>query len=199
MELVDLGVCPAYYFEGSGSGTAILLPGAGYPVEGPLLWFTRDVLNSMGRSVIAVRDSFSGRNDPRAWVEQRAEAALAYLGDTARPMIVGKSISTLAAPLAAERELSAVWLTPLIDLRRWPAAQVVVDAIRRSTAPLLLVGGSADPAWDGDFARSVGSAEVLEIDGADHSLALPGNAPASLEALRRYVEALRSFAERVGG
>lgn len=199
MELIDLGVCPGYYFEGSGGGTAILLPGAAYPVEGPLLWFTRDVLNSMGRSVVAVRDSFGGGDDPRAWVEQRAVAALAYLGDTARPMVVGKSISTLAAPLAAERELPAVWLTPLINLLRWPTAKFVVDAISRSTAPLLLVGGSVDPAWDGDFARSVRSAEVLEIDGADHSLALPGNALASLEALRRYVEVLRSFAERAGG
>jgi pimeloyl-ACP methyl ester carboxylesterase len=198
MELIDLGVCPAYYFEGKGNGTAVLLPGAGYPVEGPLLWFTRDVLNSMGRSVVAVRDSFGGGNDPRAWVEDRASAALAYLGDKARPMIVGKSISTLAAPLAAERELAAVWLTPLINLRRWPAATSVVDAIRRSTAPLMLVGGSADPAWDSEFARSVTSAEVLEIEGADHSLALPTDALARLDALRRYVEALRNFAHRAG-
>ncbi len=197
MEQVDLGICPAYFFEGSGAATAVLLPGAGYPVEGPLLWFTRDVLNASGRSVVAVRDSFGGGAEPRTWVEQRALAALDYLGKGTRPLIVGKSISSLAAPLAAERGLPAIWLTPLINVRRWPAAAAVVEAIRRSAMPALLVGGSADPAWDSDVARSVAHGEVLEIDGADHSLAYPGDASRSLDALRRYVEVLRDFAGRL--
>jgi pimeloyl-ACP methyl ester carboxylesterase len=197
MEQIDLGVCPAYYFEGSGRGTAIVLPGAGYPVEGPLLWFTRDVLNALGRSVVAVRDTFSGGLDARDWVEQRTLAAFAHLGEQARPLIVGKSISTLAVPMAVERGWAAVWLTPLLNLDRWPKATVIVEALRRAQAPSLLVGGSADPAWDAALARSVARGEVLEIEGADHSLQIPGDPLRSLENLRTYVTTLRDFAGRL--
>jgi hypothetical protein len=60
------------------------------------------------------------------------------------------SLGTHAASLAAERELPAIGLTPLLHL---PA---VAAAIRRNPAPQLLIGGTADGSWVPEVAGSTG-------------------------------------------
>jgi hypothetical protein len=192
MEEVDLGVCRAFVFPGTGRGTALILPGAGYSIQAPLLWFARLVLSSAGRTVIAVDDRYSGGEDPSDWVHARARTALARAEDE-RPIIVAKSISTLAAPLAAERHLPAIWLTPLLHLDPSP----VVAGLRAGTAPALAVGGTADPSWNGELARSLGGTEVLEIPNADHSLQVEGDPRRSLDALGSVVAAIQRFVEKV--
>lgn len=83
--------------------------------------------------------AFSG--DSYAWVAARVAAALgetaAVTGVTA-PVVIGKSLGSLAAPLVADRGLAAVWLTPLLT------DEPTALAMRRATAPCLLVGGTAD-------------------------------------------------------
>jgi hypothetical protein len=192
---IDLGPCRAFLHPGSAGQAAIVLPGAGYSIDGPLLWYSRQVLSAAGRTVVAVRDSYGGEVDPREWVEARAKAALDYLAAAEPPLIVAKSISTLAAPLAAEGGMPGVWLTPILSRER-PGPSPIVDGLRAARAPLLLVGGTADPAWDGELARSLEGARVLEVEGADHSLGVTDDPSRSLDALRTYVEALTDF---VGG
>ncbi len=193
VEAIDLGPCRAYLHPGSREGAAVVLPGAGYSIDAPLLWFSRQVLASAGRTVVAVRDSYGRDVDPGEWVRVRATAAIDYLAASEPPLIVGKSISTLAAPLAAERALPAVWLTPLLDAERWPGAAAVIDGLRAATVPLLLVGGTGDAQWNGELARSITGAQVLEVPGASHSLAFDSDAARSLDALRSYVDALAEF------
>ena len=53
-------------------------------------------------------------------------------------MLIAKSLGTNAARLAADRSLPAVWLTPLLSTP-W-----ITAALGRATAPMLLVGGTAD-------------------------------------------------------
>ena len=76
MEEVDLGVCRAFVFPGTGRRSAVVLPGAGYSIQAPLLWFARLVLSSAGRTVVAVDDRYSRGEDPSDWVDARARAAL---------------------------------------------------------------------------------------------------------------------------
>lgn len=188
---LDLGICRALVFPASGPGWAVLLPGAGYGVQAPLLWFGRMALSGAGLNVIAVNDRYTGDEQARAWVERRLLAALDRVDDP-RPLILAKSISTLAAPMAAERQLPAVWLTPLLQL----AASPVVAGLRARAAPALLVGGTADSAWDGELARSFEGVDVVEIAGADHSLQLDGDTQGSLDVLASVVEAIERFAEK---
>ena len=75
----------------------------------------------------------------------------------------GKSLGTLAASLAADRNLPAIWLTPLLDLP-W-----VIEALARAQAPFLLVGGTADQTWNSKAAHEL-TTHVLEVRGADHGL-----------------------------
>ena len=102
------------------------------------------------------------------------------------PVVVGKSLGSLAAPLVADRGLAAVWFTPLLT------DEPTVAALRRATGPCLLIGGTADPYWDGQTARSL-PADVVEIDGADHAMVVPGRLTESAAVLGRIIAAVEQF------
>jgi pimeloyl-ACP methyl ester carboxylesterase len=104
----------------------------------------------------------------------------------ATPLLIGKSLGSYASVVAADRALPAVWLTPVLT------ATWVTDALRRSTAPFLLVGGTADGMWDGDLAREL-TPHVLEVEGADHGMFVPGRLAGCAEVLGRVVTAVEDF------
>jgi pimeloyl-ACP methyl ester carboxylesterase len=83
-----------------------------------------------------------------------------------------------------------VWYTPLLTDER------TVAALRRATGPCLLVGGPADQFWDGQAARSL-PADVVEIDGADHGMFVPGRLADSAAALGRVITAVEDFLDHV--
>lgn len=190
---VDLGVCRGVQFDRGADASVILLPGANYPTTAPVLWFAGEAALASGRNVLAVVDSYDGSGDPQRWAEERAEAAIRHIGDGARPILVAKSITSLAAPLAARLGVPAVWLTPLISEAGTSVAKAVVEGLAEASAPFLLIGGSADPSWDGARARSFARGEVLEIRDADHLLQVPGDVNRSIDALRSVSAAVSDF------
>ena len=123
-----------------------------------------------------------------AQVESAVDELTAATG--AAPVVVGKSLGSLAAPLVADRGLAAVWFTPLLT------DEPTVAALRRATRPFLLVGGTADPYWDGQTARSL-TADMVEIDGADHAMVVPGRLTESAAALGRVISAVEDFFDHV--
>jgi len=149
-------------YDGDPRRTAIALPGA--MLAGmPALWYAFEPLQVDGWRVVLVWDEFLDRSeDAWEWARSRAEAAAEYAGEVS--LIIGKSLTTRACPVAAERRWPAVWLTPLLTDAE------TVDALRGRTARALLVGGTEDPMWDGTTAREL-SEDVLELEGADHGLA----------------------------
>src|SRR5262245_12781797 len=195
---VDLGPCPGVAFDQGAATWVVILPGSMYAPQAPLLWYARRAALASGRNVLTVVDAFTDRGqNPVTWVESRLEAALAHVYDQdPRPVVVAKSLTSLAASIAARERLPAVWLTPLIAAGH-PVTPLVVAGMRAGTAPRLLIGGSADPSWDGAVARSFEGAEVLELDGADHGLevddreASATNLATVAGAIRRFLEGLR--------
>ncbi len=123
------------------------------------------------------------------WVRGQIEPVLAGL--PGQPLLIGKSLGSLAAGLACERSLPAVWLTPLLT------EPGVVSALRRATAPFLLVGGTADQAWDGPLALRV-SPYVVEVPAADHGMYVPGPLIDTIAVLARIVVAIEEFLDEVG-
>ena len=190
MEEIDLGVCGGRRWPSDARRAAVVLPGARYSPASPLLWFARKAVQRHGWTVVEVWDEWKGGGDPVSWVEARARAALASVPDAEERLVVAKSISTPAAALAADLGLPAVWLTPLLK------EQDVLAGLRRRSAPALLVGGTADPAWDARVARELEGAEVLELDGANHTLEIEDDPLASIDALRLLTERVDAF---VGG
>jgi hypothetical protein len=55
-------------------------------------------------------------------------------------------------------------------------------AAARAAASTLLIGGTADPYWDGAAAAPTRAA-LFEVPGADHSLECPGDLNGTLEVL----------------
>ena len=161
---VDLGVCRGQAFDAGADRWVILLPGAGYTVTAPLLWFAREAALAGGWNVLAVSDTFNRTDDPLRWVEERANAAIQHVDGPTSPLLIAKSLTSLAAPLAARLGLSAVWLTPLVNAAGTSVSQLVLDGLAATSAPCLLVGGSADPSWDAVIARSApGSATAPSL------------------------------------
>jgi hypothetical protein len=187
---VDLGPCKGALHEGDPARCVVLLPGARYSTRHPLLWFAREVAGAGGWSALEVLDEPGAGEDPFAWARDRAERALA--GTSAETVVVvGKSLTSAAAGLVAERELPAVWLTPLLR------HAAVVEGLAATRRPCLLVGGSADEHWHPAAIPDNPLLEVVELAGLDHSLQAQGDVLASLDALRDVSLAISEFLGRV--
>ena len=172
-------------------GTAVLVPGAGYPPQAPLLFFAGFVLLQHGWRVEHHwwdPPEMTSGHEVTAWVRAEVEGALPEEG---RTLIVGKSLGTRAAPVAAERGLPAIWLTPLFGKR-------LVEAYAANPAPQLLIGGTADRVWDGAVAADLEGrgCDVVEIDGADHVMTAAGDAVRGVEM---HVEVARAIDSWLGG
>lgn len=173
---------------------ALLAPGGNYSTDGPLLMFGGSAAQRRGASLQPVSWTFlhSGLTDDDLYarVESTVAAALDDLGQAAAPIIIGKSLGTASAAVAADRAVPAIWFTPLLTEPR------VLAALRRMTAPFLLVGGTDDGWWDGDAARSV-TDHVVEIAAADHRMFVPGPLKESAAVLGEVSSAVERFLDEV--
>jgi hypothetical protein len=174
---VDLGPCSGLLHENDPGRCVVLLPGMRYSTQAPLLWFAREVAAARGWSALEVLDSLPEGAEPFGWARDRARRALDHV-EADDVVVVGKSLASAAAGLVADRVLPAVWLTPLLNEAR------VVDHLSRAPRPALLIGGTGDEAWVPDVLADSGLLHVVSLDGLDHSLQRPGDAAASLDALR---------------
>ncbi|WP_243709692.1 alpha/beta hydrolase [Micromonospora sp. 15K316] len=166
---------------------AVFIPGMGYDTRAPLFAYAGESLRRARFDIHEISWEYpAGLTDEQRapWVAERVLPALTESTD----LLVGKSLGSLAAPLAADRALPAIWLTPLLHLPE------VVDALRRAEAPFLLVGGAADRTWDSATARRL-TPHLVEIPEADHSLMLPGPLVRSAEALGRTCTAIEEFVQ----
>jgi pimeloyl-ACP methyl ester carboxylesterase len=126
------------------------------------------------------------------WVNGHVRPVLEGLG---RPLLVAKSLGTNAAALAADLDLPAVWITPLIGPGQW-YGDLVTAALRAATAPFLLIGGTADLSWDGELAREL-TPHVFEVAGAGHGLTVAGPLASSAAVLGEMATAVERFLDEV--
>jgi hypothetical protein len=190
MERIDLGPCRAIRHEGDADRVAVLLPGQFYPTRAPAIWFAREAAMARGWSALEVLGEPGEHEDPLAWERWCAERAI-EAASPAQVLVIGKSLASLLAGEISDRDLAAVWLTPLLN------EPPVIDGLSRARRPVLLVGGSADPTWRPNALRGDREPDVLELPGADHALEVPGDPITSLAGLSKMTEAIIRFADRV--
>ncbi len=177
---------PVAFHRPEAERRVVILPGARYPTRAPLLWFVREVALAKGFGVLEVLDEPPAGEDPFAWVRDRAQRALDHQ-PAPTTVVVGKSLASDVADLAADRELPAIWLTPLLDRAN------VRAALARATAPFLIVGGTADPTWQPQKVPSSALLSQLELVEHDHSLQVPGEPFTSLGSLKKVTKHVERF------
>ena len=191
MRPIDLDPGEAILHDGDEERCVVLLPGIRYFSQAPLLWFAREAAQAEGWSVLELSERAPADVDPFAWMTERTERAIAATS-AAQVALIGKSLASVAAPLATLRALPAVWLTPLLDRAE------ITAALAGATRPTLIVGSPADPSWSGGSGPEAEALEELELDGLDHSLQVAGDPTASLDVLRTVTERVREFLASLG-
>jgi hypothetical protein len=189
-ERIDLGPCRAIRHAGDPGRCAVLLPGRFYPTRAPALWFARETAMSQGWSALEVLGEPGEHDDPLGWERECAERAIEASG-AERPLVIGKSLTSLLAGEIAERDLAAVWLTPLLN------ETDVIDGLTKMRQPTLLAGGDADPTWVIDRVPDNPAIEILELPGVDHAVQMPRDPRASVEVLARLVDGITRFVEKL--
>jgi predicted alpha/beta-hydrolase family hydrolase len=167
----------------------ILVPGASDTAQGPLLHLAGHALHDRRAPVEPVAWSVppglmrSGQAEPfvRAHVASAMERS-----PSDRPVIIGKSLGSYASFLAAEAQLPAIWLTPLLS------DAGVAEAITAGTAPTLLIGGTADKYWIPEVAAATAK-PVLAIPDGDHDLRVPGRLANYTDVLGLVATAIEEF------
>ncbi|GAA1347520.1 hypothetical protein [Arthrobacter roseus] len=167
---------------------AVLLPGANYPVEAPLLFWVAEMLVGSGWHVQAVRWTLddAARSEPYEYTANAAQQAIADAPTTETTLIVAKSFGTLCIPWADEADIPGLWLTPILTDEKVRATLAATS--RRD----VLIGGSRDELWDGGR-RDEKASTFIEIAGADHGLQIPGDWGASMDAHRDVVTHAENF------
>ena len=139
-------------------GTVLMLPGRGYTCGMSLLAWTTRLSRPPGGPCTRQRGMSP------AFPTSRAGSSRTSPGDwtrwSVRPgRVVAKSLGTLAAHWAAEREYPAVWLTPVLKTAGpMPGhSDALAERIRTYPTDSLVVGGTADELWPTGF-RSTGRA-----------------------------------------
>ena len=172
---------------------AVLLPGSGYKVEFPLLYWPAQMLAGLGWHVQAVRwtDDDEPAPDPHGFAAHVAEYAFAQAPEAAIRLVVAKSFGSLAIPWAEAAGIPAVWLTPLLTD---PAVRA---SVLGSSKEDLFIGGSLDTLWNpAGLGGAAGT--FVEIPGTGHSLEVAGDWRASLAAQAQVFNHVRDFVNNLG-
>ncbi|TMR98375.1 alpha/beta hydrolase [Nonomuraea basaltis] len=178
--------------EGESDRHAVIVPGGGYGPLAGLLAYVSEAAGRRGAHLELI--SWTPPQDRplverSSWVHEQVTSVVEKL-PVPTPLLIGKSLGSYGAAVAADRGLPAVWLTPLLTM---PAC---VSAMRRATEPFLLVGGTEDGFWDGPLAREL-TPHVLEVEGAGHGMMVPGPLPRSAEVLGQVLAAVEAFLDEV--
>lgn len=172
-------------------GRALVLPGGGYTVDHPVLFWSCQVLAQVGWRVVTMRWQADGigEGEARRFVEDGADVLDAQAGSEHPTLVLAKSLGSYAAAWASARGYPAIWLTPVLT------DAFVAQSLASYSAPSLLVGGTSDPMW---FRPAFSPPEqaLLELPEADHALHVGNDWARSLQVLRETLRSIENFASR---
>jgi hypothetical protein len=196
--------------DGPSDHLAIVLPGLGYTVHMPVLYYPTLCLLSRGADVLWVQYDYTNLSPQDikqpGWrrrfgddVDAAYEAGLVQRSYSGLSLI-GKSLGTMAIAHLLARgsasqdphlaEARCVWLTPLLR-DEW-----IREQISRAVLRSLAIIGTADPQYEPDLLARCGltiGAGSLEIPNANHSLEIERDVPGSVRAMEQMVLTLEAF------
>ncbi|TMW71574.1 alpha/beta family hydrolase [Alteribacter natronophilus] len=179
---------------------AVILPGAGYTAQAPLLYYTTGIFCSRGFDVLHVNYSFD-REQFAALSEEKFTETIRAVIDSAvgkrsyqHYCLAAKSLGTIALPRLLEeerfREAKALWMTPLIQ------RDDVFESLAASRHESLVILGDQDPCFRRERFEELERNRRLElslIKDANHSLEIEGNVHESMDVLKSVISVISRF------
>jgi hypothetical protein len=158
---------------------AVLLPGIGYSVQRPLLYWCAEILVQQGWRVEAIEWTITEEDQAHAESVAEQALALAFAGvpENSERLIVAKSFGSHGLPWAVTAGVPGIWLTPVLTSAK------IHDALVRAPASHLAIGGDLDELW-APAASLNPAATLVTVPGVDHSLETEGDWERSLEVQR---------------
>lgn len=183
-------------------GLALTLPGDNYGVDGPLLYYPNQLLWEQGWDTAAITYGYQSAGiafSPLVIADvlrecQQAVTRLLTQRSYPRLVLIGKSLgASLVAFLCQQQALPettlAVYITP-------PLGPMFNPVFQETTQPACLALGTADRFYDAAVLSDLQKTrafQLVQVDGADHSMNVPGDLDASLEAVKRVAVAVVAF------
>lgn len=175
---------------------AVVLPGAGYTAQAPLLYYSTSLFVQKGYDVLHVNYSYTQEELQALGAEglsQDAKAVINHVSPSYQSMaFCAKSLGTLALTHiihSYEPEFN-IWLTPL--LQREEVYHSLLDTPYKG----FVVIGDQDPCFINDRFNNlhkINPLETLLVQGADHGLEIKGNPTESINILQDYMTKLDTF------
>jgi hypothetical protein len=186
----------------------IILPGYRYPAEMPPLHYADQILLEQGADSLHLDYTYFRTNfhkhpqsEQDQWISSDVFAACnAVLSQHSYEKItlVGKSLGTIAmGHLLSDirfQKATCIWITPILTVD-W-----LCSRIEQVHPRSLFIIGTADQFYQPDILKHlehVTSGQSVVIEGAMHSLEIPGDIPKSLMVLDQIVQACQKFLEEL--
>ncbi|WP_203333413.1 alpha/beta hydrolase [Planococcus beigongshangi] len=183
---------------------AVVLPGAGYTAQAPLLHFATDICLQQGYDVLTVNYRYNDAFYDDFTMEEISDAIRfdvnavidAVMAETSynEYSLIGKSLGTIAMASALARPVfhnaKTIWLTPLIQ------RPDVFDAMHSLPNQAIGFIGDEDPNFDAGRFEKLKTNPQLDlrlVPGTDHSLKLPGQPLASIDVLKEIMSEIEKF------
>ena len=184
----------------------LIMPGIGYTVDRPLLYWAAQALAANGwfvdRLDLKLTESVEFPEMIACMervVDEWRKAALEHAaesGEEPHLLVVTKSLSTLSYPHSAKLGLRVVLLTPVLNPPPFDKHKSVIPAPLPGTAgsPMpLICAGDADPYYD-DAKAHLLTDHVRTYAGANHSIEVPDDWQTSLDYLKQVTQAIVEYA-----
>jgi hypothetical protein len=179
---------------------AIILPGAGYTTQAPLLHFCTGLFYSKGYDVLHLNYSFNREEQAALSGEGLAEAVRHVIDDALKSKgyeqyyFVAKSIGTMALPYLLKdqsfQDAKAVWMTPLLQ------KEFVLNSMGADNHKGLCIIGDQDPffTWERiERIKENPNLSIKVVEGGDHSLELSGDPIQSIDLLKNIISDIQHF------
>lgn len=183
---------------------AILLPGAGYTAQAPLLHYSTGVFLHKSVDVLQVNYTYNDKFYDHFSMDELVEAIKFDVGTIIDKVLgeksydgyylVGKSLGTIAMASLLDREIfyhaKAVWLTPLLN------RDDVFESMVHSRNESLCFIGNDDTHYNAERYRQFDNNPKLVtklLEGADHSLQYKSDPVRSIDLLKTVIKEIDAF------
>lgn len=186
------------------SKLAILLPGAGYTAQAPLLHYSTGVFLHKSVDVLQVNYTYNDKFYDPFTMEELVEAIKHDVDAVINKVLeensyngyylVGKSLGTIAMASLVDREIflnaKTVWLTPLLN------RDDVFESMLHSRNESLCFIGDDDTHYNAERYRQFANNPKLVtrlLAGADHSLQYKSDPVSSIDLLKTIIKEIDAF------